>query len=140
MTYRALDIAKHIISKSTVDQQPVSNMQLQKILYYVQRTFLQNGAVAFNDDFEAWQFGPVIPEVYYMYCGFGAAGIRMEYKMDINKDYASIIDPIVEEKRKLNPWDMVEDTHRQGKAWEEIYNNGIGNRRIIPKELIKEKG
>ena len=51
-----------------------------------------------------------------------------------------IIDPIVDKKRKLDPWDMVEDTHQEGKAWAEIYRNGLGNHHIIPKELIKRKG
>ena len=38
--YSALEIAKYIIDKCTKDRCPVSNLQLQKILYYVQREFL----------------------------------------------------------------------------------------------------
>ena len=107
---------------------------------YVQKAFLQSGRVAFGDDIEAWQFGPVVPEVYYQYCGFGAMPIRMNYEVDISEEDVSRIDPIVEVKRSLNPWDMVEDTHMDGKAWAEIYNNGLGNHRIIPKDLIRRKG
>ena len=140
MAYKAIDVARYIINKCTTDQHPISNLQLQKILYYVQKSFLENDTVAFDDDFEAWQFGPVIPEVYYLYCGFGAAAIRMEYAIEINRDYVNIINPIVDVKRALNPWDMVEDTHMPGKAWDQIYNNGSGNHCVIPKELIKAKG
>lgn len=39
------------------EQHPISNLQLQKILYYVQKAFLQSGGIAFDDDIEAWQFG-----------------------------------------------------------------------------------
>lgn len=140
MAYTAMNMAKYIIDKCTKDQHPISNLQLQKILYYVQKAFLQNGRVAFGDDIEAWQFGPVVPEVYYQYCGFGAMPIRMNYEVDISEEDVSRIDPIVEVKRSLNPWDMVEDTHMDGKAWAEIYNNGLGNHRIIPKDLIRRKG
>jgi uncharacterized phage-associated protein len=45
------------------DQHPISNLQLQKILYYIQKTFLENGMVAFDDEIEAWKFGPVVPAV-----------------------------------------------------------------------------
>lgn len=140
MNYKAIDIAKYIISKCTIDQHPISNLQLQKILYYVQKTFLVNEMVAFEDEIEAWQFGPVVPEVYYQYCGFGAMRIRMEYDTNICSDYTNIINPIVEKKRVLDPWEMVEDTHKPGKAWNQIYNNGLGNHCVIPKDLIKING
>lgn len=140
MAYRAIDVAKYIVNKCTVENAPVSNLQLQKILYYVQKSFLEYDMVAFDDDFEAWQFGPVVPEVYYAYCGFGSLSICLEYKVSVQKDYTVIIDPIVERKRKLAPWDLVEDTHKKGKAWDQIYKGGLGNHSIIPKELIKERG
>ena len=140
MTYKALDLAKYIISKCTADHRPISNLQLQKILYYVQKVFLENGMEAFDDEIEAWQFGPVVPEVYYQYCGFGSMSIRMVYDTDICSDYVNIINPVVEAKRSLNPWEMVEDTHKPGKAWDQIYNNGLGNHCVIPKELIRAKG
>lgn len=140
MAYKAMDIAKYIINKCTTDLHPISNLQLQKILYYVQKAFLENETVAFEDEIEAWQFGPVVPEVYYQYCGFGAMPIRMEYDVDICQEYLNIINPIIDEKRALNPWEMVEDTHKLGKAWDKIYNNGLGNHCIIPKELIRTRG
>lgn len=140
MTYNAMDIAKYIIHKCTTDQHPISNLQLQKILYYIQKTFLENGMIAFHNEIEAWQFGPVVPEVYYQFCGFGATSIRMLYNISIQPEYMSIINPIIENKRCLDPWEMVEDTHKPGKAWDKIYNNGAGNHSVIPRELIKTKG
>lgn len=140
MAYNATEIAKYTISKCTTDHHPISNLQLQKILYYVQKSFLENDRIAFDDDFEAWQFGPVVPAVYYLYSGFGASSIRMHYDISIQEEYANRINPIINKKRILNPWDMVQDTHKPGKAWDQIYSNGLGNHCIIPKELIKMKG
>lgn len=138
--YSALDIAKFIIDKCTQERLPISNLQLQKILYYVQREFLQQGTKAFSEEIEAWQFGPVVPEVYKQYCGFGAMPIRMRYMIDIKQDYTMIINPIVEKKRLLNPWDMVSDTHCKGKAWDLIYRDGLGDHQVIPQQLIKSRG
>jgi len=138
--YSALNIAKYIIDKCTKDKNPISNLQLQKILYYIQREFLQQGAMAFSENIEAWQFGPVVPEVYKQYCGFGALPIRMRYAVDIQSRDKNIINPIIEKKRILNPWDMVSDTHSSGKAWDLIYRGGLGDHQIIPQELIRNKG
>ena len=138
--YLALEIAKYIIDKCTKDNCPISNLQLQKILYYIQREFLQQGEIAFPEEIEAWQFGPVVPEVYRQYCGFGALPIRMRYMVRIELDDIRMINPIIEKKRILNPWDMVSDTHSSGKAWDLIYRDGLGDHQIIPQELIKSKG
>lgn len=140
MSYEAVHIAKYIINKCTIDQHPISNLQLQKILYCIQRYFLKNDMLAFDDDFEAWQFGPVIPEVYYLFCGFGAIRIRMKYDIDIGSDYATIINPIIERKRLLNPWDWSEDINATGKAWDKVYSNGSGNHKVIPKQIVKNIG
>lgn len=138
--YSALSIAKYTIDKCTIEKKPISNLQLQKILYYIQREFLQQGVIAFSENIEAWQFGPVVPEVYKQYCGFGALPIRMRYVIDIQADDKKIINPIIEKKRILNPWDMVSDTHSSGKAWDLIYKDGLGDHQVIPQELIRKKG
>lgn len=138
--YSVLNIAKYIIDKCTKDRFPISNLQLQKILYYIQREFLQQGINAFSEEIEAWQFGPVVPEVYKQYCGFGALPIRMRYEVGLEPNDANIVNAIIEKKRILNPWDMVGDTHSPGKAWDLIYRDGLGDHQIIPKELIRSKG
>lgn len=138
--YSALNIAKYIIDKCTKDRYPISNLQLQKILYYIQREFLRQGTNAFPEEIEAWQFGPVVPEVYKQYCGFGALPIRMKYSVELKLNDANIINFIIEKKRKLKPWDLVSDTHSSGKAWDLIFRDGLGDHQIIPKELIKSKG
>lgn len=140
MSYEAVHIAKYIINKCAIDQYPISNLQLQKILYCIQRDFLKNDMLAFDDDFEAWQFGPVIPEVYYLFCGFGAIRIQMKYDLDIGSDYAALINPIIERKRLLNPWDWSEDINATGKAWDKVYSNGSGNHKVIPKQIIRNIG
>ena len=106
---------------------------------YNQEEALSPGA-SFPEEIEAWQFGPVVREVYRQYCGFGAMPIRMQYDVRLTLDYMRIIDSTVEKKRQLNPWDLVSDTHSRGKAWDLIYRNGAGDFQVIPQELIRSKG
>lgn len=142
--YKALDVTRYIINKCIDDNLPISNIQLQKILYCIQRECLQiYGRELFSDEIEAWPFGPVVPEVYYRYCGFGANSIRInaaDCENNIFGDYISLINYIVEEKRVLKPWDLNKDMQKAGCAYDIIYNGGVGNHKIIPKSLIKEKG
>ena len=105
--YSAMEIAKYIINKCTKEKHPISNLQLQKILYYIQKTFLDCGDIAFFEDFEAWQFGPVVREVYNFYCGFGGMPITMKYDIDISLDYTNIINPIIEEKKRKRTLDSI---------------------------------
>ncbi len=136
--YAAIDLSKYIVSKCIKDESPISNLQLQKILYYIQKDFLKEDRLAFGDDIEAWQFGPVVPNVYYRYCGFGAMPITIsmgEYSINISDK--KWIDSIIDAKRSVAPWDLVKETHKTGGAWDKVFSGGSGNRKVIPVELIK---
>ena len=83
--------------------------------------------------------GPVVREVYHTYCGYGASKIRMRYKVNLEPDYREVIDPIIEKKRDLNPWEFTEEIYASGSAWGATYKNGLGSHRVIPMDLIREK-
>ena len=140
MAYSAVELSKYIVTKCANDKCPITNLQLQKILYYIQKDYLSRNELAFDDLFEAWQFGPVIRQVYYYFCGNGAMPIISKYDTVIDKSDRCHVDPIVEEERKLDPWDLVEDTHKQGRAWSKVFNHGQGNKHIIDNDLIRRLG
>lgn len=138
-TYNAKEISKYIINKCTIDEEYISNLQLQKILFYIQEYYLKKEKrPLFIDEIYAWQFGPVVPEVYYEYCGYGAMPIYNEYDTEIEDEDKGIIDGIVEDKRVMKPWQLVEETHKHNGAWDRVYNQGNGNKQVIPVEYIEE--
>lgn len=51
----------------------ISPMKLQKLCYYSQGFFmaLNSGDTLFDDDFQSWQHGPVIKDLYTEYKDFG---------------------------------------------------------------------
>ena len=137
--YKAMDLANYIVDKCIKDNVPITNLQLQRILYFVQKDFLKRGFRAFSDDMEAWELGPVVPNVYFYFCGFGAMPISISRGVvpNLTSD-KNIIDNIVEAKRSLTPWEATKETHKTTGAWSKIYNSGKGNQCIIPVDLIKE--
>ena len=135
LMYTALEIARYIIDKCYKDDFLISNLQLQKILYYLQVHFLKNEKEPlFKDDIEAWTYGPVVPNVYYHYSMYGGKEICEKYDdvVSFKPKNKKIINRIIEEKREWLPWDVVEDTHAEGKAWFRIFKNGKGNKDVIP--------
>lgn len=52
--YSALEVARHIINYANSNDQLLSNLKLQKLLYFVQAEFLiSQGRTCFTDDIEA---------------------------------------------------------------------------------------
>ena len=82
MTYPVLEIANKILSFGVSEQgggELISNMKLQKLLYYVQGFHLAIfDEPLFEDEIEAWMYGPVVPSVYERYQSNGYNGIRPE--------------------------------------------------------------
>lgn len=144
MGFKAVDIADYIVSHC-IDTIPISNLQLNKILYFVQRNFLQNFDSEnglFEEDFQAWQLGPVLPEVYYKYCAFGGMHILLKPQnlVEIPYPIKQKINFIVDQYSGKNPWDLVNETHKPEGAWAKVYQNGYGIHNIISKPLIKALG
>lgn len=136
----AVDLSKYIVSKCYLDDCPVTNVELQCLLYIIQRKFLACYMIAFYDDFEAWTFGAVVPNSYYRFCGFGAMPItHINYEINIEEKRKKFLDLIIETYRRNDPFKLIDEVKIPNGAWETIYNNNNNNRKkIIPIELIKK--
>lgn len=107
-------LAAYIICRCEKQKQPVTNLYLQKILYCLQRYWLQSyNKKLFNSEIEAWQFGPCIPAVYYHYCGHGAMEIRWTSSSTNNLPALSAekikeINTVIDNLAALEPWKLNE--------------------------------
>lgn len=74
--YKVQEIAEYVIYYAYTQGNIVTNLKLQKILYYIQAEFLVGAQKqCFPERIEAWDFGPVIPEVYRRYKIYGGSFI-----------------------------------------------------------------
>lgn len=139
MIYNAMTVANYIINKSYMEDNPVSNLQLQKMLYFAWVDyFKRTGKSLFWDNICAWQFGPVVPEVYYEYCAYGGRPINIRCETEITEPDMAILDEIVQHYLLIPVNVLVDMTHQANTAWDIIYQNGEGNRQVIPFDLIKK--
>lgn len=138
---KAESVANYIIAYALKIGHPVSNIQLQKILYYIQVYFLKNkGDSFFKDDIEAWLIGPVIPNVYYQYAVFGPAPITIfnETDIDLDSKEQKELNQIIRDKSVLSPWDMLRDICQEGKPWQLYYEPDARN--VIPQKAMELYG
>lgn len=88
MVTDAVDIARFLISLACHDDpepDPLTNMRLQKLLYYAQGWSLaMRDRPMFADRIEAWPHGPVVPDAYRAFKQCGAGLIDEEGDTDIN--------------------------------------------------------
>ncbi len=87
-TFRAGDIARWFIAWAENNDAEVSNLKLQKLLYYAQGHRLgSTGNPAFSDPIQAWAHGPVVAEVYYLYRDYGRNPISPDFALGDDFDW-----------------------------------------------------
>lgn len=150
MIYDAIPISYHIINYSNEKKYNISNLKLQKLLYLVQAYFLATGPLpCFDDEIEAWDFGPVVPAVYHRFKQFGSGNIpKLLFQnndgriiavngkdLKIASEDISKINKVVDRFSKYSADDLVILTHHQD-PWINAYERGRSS--IITKSSIKE--
>ncbi len=125
---KALEVAKHIINYCIGIEKPVSNLQLQKMLYFLDIFYLVNKRERLITDgnFQAWQYGPVIPEVYQNYA-FNAAypiNVRQKIKEEFPNDYSGYLYAFIDKLAKMKSWDLVNLSHAPDQPWAKAYKEG----------------
>ena len=74
--YDVCDLSRYIINYSNKKDYGISNLKLQKILYFIQAAFIvYKGKQCFNAPIEAWDFGPIVPIAYREFKMYGCADI-----------------------------------------------------------------
>lgn len=141
--YNALDVAGEIITTAAKMGAPVSNLKLQKILYYVQAKHLvETGETLFTDEILAWRFGPVVYAAFREYRGYVTGDILVpsfpEYLKPVDpKVSKEYITPILEKYKNISAWDLAMQTHEET-PWIEAYVEEDARNSIISSESIKE--
>lgn len=145
MAYTAMQIAAEVVRQYRMKKEPITNLKLQKILYYIQVECLQkNDVPAFQDDIEAWRHGPVVRDVYNTFCVYIANPIEDD-DPDVEQNLVKIddktskcISDIVERSiRYDDPWDLVYRSH-ETKPWRDTFIPDANC--IITKDSLKNDG
>lgn len=146
--YTALNIAKFFINfanKQIIDNggvyEGVTNLKLQKLLYFAQAIHLAtNNTALFQDEVCAWKYGPVVPNVYHFYKKFENKPIDNEVlDNSLPEEVLELLEQVWDLYGKYSATELVEITHTH-KPWKEIYygsDEESAENKIIPVEKLK---
>ena len=121
MTMR--DFANHILAVAYENNLSISNLHLQKVMYFAmweQKDNLELLSEMYNELFYVWRYGPVIPSIHKKYSGYGSRAIiekgerSNEYSIFdnfiielLNQDLFSLIDKSREHSHWLSNKDKI---------------------------------
>ncbi|KOY78256.1 uncharacterized protein RZ75_12230 [Apilactobacillus kunkeei] len=112
-----VDFAHHIIGLSHKNKLSITNLQLQKVMYFglkyaiinkkFNEDFLNN---MYNEKFLVWRYGPVEKSLYEHYRIYGPDPITESH--DVNKELTVLDDKLIELIKK-DPFDLVDKSHNE---------------------------
>ncbi|MCA0024316.1 MULTISPECIES: type II toxin-antitoxin system antitoxin SocA domain-containing protein [unclassified Mesorhizobium] len=136
MAYDSRYIANLVLDRADAEGLTITNLEINKIIYFLHSTYLASfGEPLIEAKIEAWDYGPVIREIYSEFKSFGATEIRARAtKLDLDslkkvpvyevmsKPDASFLYPIIDKYMRLGATKLVNMSHEKGGPWDLVYN------------------
>lgn len=127
--------AYYLISLFNRDKEKVTQLQVQKIMYFFEAYYMciKNVDKLYDCNFNAWAFGPVSIPLYQDLKKFGDKNIilndeQLETANKIDSEKKKILDYIYTVFGKISAMKLVELTHRKDSPW---YSKWIENNEMV---------
>ena len=137
MSYKVIDIAEKLLkfAASSPEGELMSNMKLQKMLYYQQGFHLAYfDTPLFDEEIEAWMYGPVVPCVYDTFQIYGNQGIEPKGNgVELNNEEEALFCEVYRIYGVYSAIGLMNMTHSE-KPWKST-PTGMGN--VISKSSLK---
>ncbi len=152
-TYSAIAVAKRFLELAQVENMGLTNMKLQKLVFFSQVVALRMfNQPIHNNDSLAWDFGPVVKELYDLVHGLAIANPKKQIflsdpavgtafgstEMIDDGEALGITKAVWNKFKNWTAFQLSNLTHRPGSPWAIVYVTNQYD--PIPLALIKEKG
>lgn len=120
--HTAKEVSKWFLAYNRMNEtengaEAISNLKLQKLLYYAQGCFLAiTDRPLFEDKIVAWQHGPVVEAVYQTYKCYGASGIDFTEDFDdssFTEEEKNILIQVYDLFGQYSAWKLRNMTHEE---------------------------
>lgn len=147
----SLAIANEFLERAAADRRQLTHMQLQKLVYLAHGWNLAvNGRELIEDEFEAWEFGPVVRKLYNALARYGKNyvsslirwGDDTPFSADddgvarapLDAQELAVVDKVWEQYRGFEAFQLSALTHAKRSPWEKYYEKG--KNRVIDNNAI----
>ena len=140
MAYNVIDIAKKLIKMADDDiangGDNITNLKLQKLLYYQQGYHLAAfDTPLFNEDVEAWIYGPVVPVAYDYYQQYGATSLPVcDEVVVLEEKEEALFYRVFDAFREFSAIGLMNKTHSE-RPWLSVTPHDRGS--VIPVQTMK---
>jgi uncharacterized phage-associated protein len=140
--YRATTIAKWFVAWAQAEEADLSNLKLQKLLYYAQGHHLATvDEPLFNDPIQAWSHGPVVPSVYHEFKASGSKDIQLSESdpfrwEDVDEQTTDLLMRVWNTYGGLAAWRLRNMTHEE-EPWKAHFRDDERHL-VIPREAIAD--
>lgn len=156
MAQTPLNITKYIVYRCNFDGDAVTNLRMQKLLYFVYVWHLVKlGSPCFEEKFQAWPNGPVLASVYRELKQFGTQPIDSDFselekeedlkklEKEIGKKTKDLVDGVYEEYAMFTPFELVVLSHEEV-AWKNA-RKGLdvsesSNKKLSDEDILSQHG
>lgn len=114
-----MDLAHHIIAVAHRNDIPVTNLQLQKVMFFSLKDAMKEKILSkdvikemYDQPFLVWRYGPVVEDVYNEFSTYGATPILDNFDAVEEIDKNSFNDKIVDLLR-INVFQLVNKSHKE---------------------------
>jgi len=124
--------ANNFILKAMDQGIKLTPLKLQKLLYILYARYLyKTGEALFADRFSAWEYGPVLPEIYYIFKRDGSSPITVpkpDYNGEIlvvteEGEFGECFNDVWRNFANKSASELVSKTHEPGAAWAQAVVN-----------------
>jgi uncharacterized phage-associated protein len=125
MLYTASEIARYFIWRTNLDEEygeNITNLRLQKLLYYAQGFSLAlRGVPLFDEPIEAWAHGPAVRSLYSAYSAYGAQPLPTPEGVDPDKfdsETRELLEEVYSVYGQFSAWGLRNLTHEEA-PWQD---------------------
>lgn len=133
----ALYVANTILDKAFNENIQITPMKLQKLIYILYKEYIKKtGKSLFSENFQAWQYGPVLESVYHQFSGYKKNNITDYYYTYKNgeriytlidekssEEFTNILAYVWNNYKNFSAVELSNFTHINDGAWEKATKN-----------------
>ncbi len=137
--YPVHDVASFILKWFVDNKDPITNLHLQGILYFLWIDYYkETGKTLYDDPFSAQKFGPIVMSVYDKYCSYGGYPIDQISDFYVNAEDEEILNGILNRLQSFSTKALTDQLREYRKPWFVIFDYGRGRGKDIPFKKIVE--
>lgn len=141
MAHDARAVANVLIDRSLQDEKPLTPLQIIKLVYFCHGWMLGlYGRPLVSQSVEAWQYGPVIADVYRQLRRWRDNPVKRRLRVSsesFDAQEEDIIRQVYEKYGVLDGIRLSQLTHAPGTPWAHVWFKA-GKNSVVPNNMIKE--